>query len=334
MLYNIAIMIVRIASILLLISFFILNAAEAFWVWTPKSKGLVNPKYAVKDSPEQQYDWAMSFYKEGDYKRAAEEFIRLVEHYKNSELAPDAQYYTALSYQKAGKYYIAFQNYQKVIENYPFTERIDEIIKAEYEIGEVFFNKHSGALMGVELMTDVEKAIEIFIKIIENIPYSAYADNAQFMIGSCYKKLQQYNEAVEAFQKLTQEYPASDLVEKAKYEQAQCMYLVSLNADYDQEPTDEAIQEFKKYSSESLDNKLKIEVDQTIAILEQKKAESVFKSAEFYEKQKKYKSARIYYREILRKYPRTSYALLAKIRLEYADIILGGTEEEIKVEEN
>ncbi len=180
-------------------------------------------------------------------------------------------------------------------------------------------------------MTDVEKAIEIFIKIIENIPYSSYADNAQFMIGSCYKKLEQYNEAVEAFQKLTQEYPASDLTEKAKYEQAQCMYLASLKADYDQEPTDEAIQEFKKYSLKSLDKELKIEADQTIALLEEKKAASIFKSAEFYEKQKKYKSARIYYHEILEKYPETSYALLAKIRLEYIDIILGGTEGELKV---
>ena len=251
----------------------------------------------------------------------------MVKQYKNSELAPDAQYYAALSYQKAGKYYIAFQNYQKVIENYPFTERIDEIIKAEYEIGEVFFNKHSGALMGVELMTDVEKAIEIFIKIIENMPYSSYADNAQFMIGSCYKKLEQYNEAVEAFQKLTQEYPASDLAEKAKYEQAQCMYLLSLKADYDQEPTDEAIQEFKKYSLKSLDKELRIEADQTIALLKEKKAESIFKSAEFYEKQKKYKSARIYYHEILEKYPETSYALSAKIKLEYIDTILERTEE-------
>ncbi len=98
MLYNIAIMRVKRALPLLIISFFILNSAEAFWIWTPKSQKFVNPKYAVKDSPQQQYDWAMSFYKEGDYRRAAEEFIRLVKQYKNSELAPDAQYYASLSY--------------------------------------------------------------------------------------------------------------------------------------------------------------------------------------------------------------------------------------------
>ncbi|MCK4463352.1 MAG: hypothetical protein KAU58_03470, partial [Candidatus Omnitrophica bacterium] len=67
MLYNIAITIMRTKIILiLLIAFFsVLNSKEAlcFWVWTPKSQKFVNPKYAVKDSPQQQYDWAMSFYK-------------------------------------------------------------------------------------------------------------------------------------------------------------------------------------------------------------------------------------------------------------------------------
>lgn len=312
----------KIIYFIVLLMFSISCSTEAFWVWTPKSQKLVNPKYAVKDSPKQQFDWAISFYDEGDYARAAEEFLRLVSYYKNSELAPEAQYYAASSYKSAGKHYLAFQNYQKVIDNYPFTKRIDEIIKAQYEIGEIFFNKYSATLMGVELMTDIEKAIEIFNQVIDNMPYSDLADNAQFMIGSCYKRLQQYNEAVEAFQKLIHEYPTSDLIEEARYEVAQCTYLSSLKADYDQEPTDEAIEEFKRYSMKSMDKELREEADQTIALLKEKKAESLFKSAEFYERQKRYRSAALYYRQILTDYPETSYAVLAKIRLEYIDIIL------------
>ncbi|NQT21867.1 MAG: outer membrane protein assembly factor BamD [Candidatus Omnitrophica bacterium] len=308
--------------IILVYCFFFSVAAEAFWIWTPKSKKLVNPKYAVKDSPQQQYDWAMTFYKEGDYRRAAEEFLRMVSNYKNSDLAPDAQYYSAISYQKAGMPYKAFINFQAVIEKYPFTKRIAEIVKAEYELGEIFYHKHSGKLMGMELMTDVEKAIEIFKKIIENSPYSEYADNAQFMMGMCHKKLMQYNEAVESFQKLTQEYPTSDLVERANYEVAQCMYISSLKADYDQEITDDAMGEFKKYAVQTRDKGLRDEADQTIALLKERKAESLFNSAEFYEKRKKYKSARIYYNRILNNYPTTSFASLAKIRVEYISVIL------------
>lgn len=310
--------------ILLIAAFSILMSdfASAFWLWTPKTQKLINPKYAVKDSPERQNDWAMSFYKNGDYKRAAEEFARLVRSFPNSELAPDAQYYAALSYQKAGKYYIAFQNYQKVMSDYPFSKRIDEIIKAEYELGELFYDKETGEIMGIELMTDVEKALEIFSKIIENAPYSGYADDAQFMMGLCHKKLQQYNEAVAEFQKLIQEYPASGLMERARYEMAQCMYLASLKPEYDQEATEEAIDEFKKYSLESKDKNLRDEADRTIELLKEKKAENFYKIAEFYEGQKKYKSALIYYNVITIEYPNTSYAPLAKVKKEYIEIIL------------
>ena len=287
-----------------------------FWVYNPKSHSLVNPKYAVKDSPQEQFDWAMKFFDEGDFIRAAEEFIRLVDSYDDSKEAPDAQYFAALSYHRGGKPYIAFQNYEKVIQHYPFSERIEEIIKAEYELGEFFYNRSRPKLMGVELMADIEKGIEIFQAIIDNMPYSEYADNAQFMIGLSHKKVQQYNDAVETFQNLIQEYPKSTLVENAKYEMAQCLYLVSGQADYDQEPTDEALEEFKKYSLESEDTAFQKEAKHTIMELLEKKAKSLYLSADFYRKQRKYKSALIYLNEILDEYPDTSYVPLAKNRIE------------------
>ena len=315
--------------IALFLATFSLNA-WAFWVWTPKSNKLVNPKYTAKDSPKKQYDWAMSFYSNKDYKRAAEEFKRLVAAYPNAESAPDAQYYAGLSYQKAGKYYPAFVNYQKVVDDYPFTDRIAEIVKAQYEIGEIFFNKHSGTLLGVEIMTDVERSIEIFAKVIGNMPYSDIADNAQYMIGLSYKKIQQYVDAVKAFEKLVQEYPKSDLVERARYEIAQCLYLSSLKAQYDQESTDEAMEEFEKYAEKTDDAKLKEEAKETVSFLKEKKAESLFNSAEFYEKRKKYRSAIIYYRKILETYPHTSYAPVAEARREYLEMILKDKEERKK----
>lgn len=313
--------------VIILILLVIPNLANAFWIWTPKSKKFINPKYAVKDTPDEQYHWAMSFFEKEDYKRAAGEFVRLVQYYKNSELAPDAQYYAALSYQRAGKRYIAFQNYQKVIKDYPFSKRIDDIIKAEYELGQFFFKRSKATLMGMELMADVERGIEVFSAIIENTPYSTYADDAQYMIGLSYKKIMQYNDAVVAFQKLVQEYPTSDLLEKAKYEVAQCMYLESKKPDYDQETTDEAIEEFRKIAK-GQDKKLQEQAEHTIHRLREKKAESIFKTADFYEKRKKYRSAYIYYNEIVDKYGDTYCVPVVKERLKYLKVLLEGEDNE------
>ena len=55
-----------------------------YWVWTPKTGKWVNPKYAVKDTPKEQMEWAMWFYESGEYKRAISELEKLIENYPNS----------------------------------------------------------------------------------------------------------------------------------------------------------------------------------------------------------------------------------------------------------
>ena len=291
--------------------------ASAFWVWTPKSEKFVNPKHAAKDSPKKQFKWAMKLFAQKKYKRAAEEFERLVKNFKDSALAPEAQYYAGMSYEKAGKYYPAFNAYQKAMEVYPFTKRIDEIIEREFSLGKMFYTRNSGKLMGVELMTDLERAVEVFDRVRKNAPFGKYAAPAQLMIGKCHKKGQMYNDAVEAFQKVVDEYPEHKSVEEAKYEVAQCTYLASLKSDYDQEMTDEAIREFKYFAGDgSKWSELKKSARSTLTLLEEKKAESVFKIAKFYQRQKRYTSAAVYYREVLEKYPHSSMRISAAKNLE------------------
>lgn len=291
------------------------SAHVAFWIWTPKTKKFVNPKYAAKDTPGKQFKWAMQFFEEKDYKRAAEEFTRLVTHFKDSDLAPEAQYYAGRSYEEQDKFYPAFSAYQKTIDTYPFTERIDEIIEKEYNLGNELYKKHGGILMGKEIITDLERAVEIFRAVKKNAPFGEYADQAQFMIGECYKKSGLYDEAKGVFQKLIDEYPHSALVDKTQYEVAQCTYLASLKPDYDQELTDEAIKEFKKIAKDKEDSLTLKKAKDAVFLLENKKAQSLFDTAKFYEKQKRYKSAGIYYRELLNKYSRSPFCKPARERL-------------------
>ena len=290
--------------------------ATAFWIWTPKSKKLVNPKYAAKDSPQEQYRWAMTLFEEKDYKRAAEEFSRLTEHFSDSTLAPEAQYYAGRSYETLGKPYPAFLAYQKVIDVYPFTKRIDEIIEREFNLGKRIYKIHSGKLMGKELMTDMDRAVEVFRKVKENAPFGEYADMAQYMVGECYKKSEFYDDAVREYQALIDEYPRSALLDKAQYEVAQCTFLASLKPDYDQKLTDQAIKEFKKLADDRDEYSISEQAREAISMLEDRKAESIYKTAQFYEKQKRYKAAAIYYNEIMSKYPRSSFKEPALKRLE------------------
>ena len=280
----------------------------AYWIWTPKTGKFVNPKYAVKDTPDAQLDWAMGFYEAGENKRAISEFEKLIEHYPNSVNAPSAQYYIGRANEELEDYYAAFLAYQKTIEKYPYSERVDEIIERQYKIGGMFLEGQKAKIMGMKILPATDKSVEILTQVVENAPYGKYADMAQYKLGEAYKKQEFYEEAVLAFQKVIDDYPNSPLVEDAKYQIALCTYHVSRDPYYDQEFTDRAIEEYKNIIDKTEDEQLTREAEETLIRLREKKAKSAFETARFYERTGHYKSAIIYYEEIVRKYGDTSIA--------------------------
>ena len=292
------------------------NTAWAYWVWTPGTKKFINPKNAVKDSPKEQFDWAMTFYNTKDYQRAAAEFDKLTKQYEYSEYASKAQYYAGLCYENMNKFYIAFQNYQKAIDNFPHIENMDEIVAREFNIANMFAVKESPKVLGTDILTSLDRSIEIYKKVVDNAPYGRLADEAQYNMGVAMKKAERYDEAIQTFQKILDDYPTSAFVDKAKFEVADCAYKASLKPAYDVEPTARAIKAFEDFSHENRDRSLSKEADKTIQRLKDRAAEKSLLTAQFYEKQGRYQAAIIYYKDVIETYPESSFVKLALSKIE------------------
>jgi len=292
------------------------STASAYWIWTPETKKFVNPKYAVKDSPKEQFDWAMSFYNAKDFQRAAAEFEKLVKHYEYSEYASDAQYYIGLSYENMAKFYTAFQNYQKAVDNFPHIENLDEIIAREFNIANFYATKDSPKVLGMDIMTALDRAIEIYKKVVDNAPYGKLADEAQFKMGEALKKAERYDEAIQAFQKVVDDYANSKFADKSRYEVAYCAYKASLKPAYDIESTDKAIKAFQEFSEANRDRDLSKEADKTVQRLKDRAAEKSLSTARFYESQKHYPAAVIYYQDVIDRFPDSSFVAEAKAKVE------------------
>ena len=294
----------------------VVNTAEAYWIWTPETKKFVNPKYAVKDSPKEQFDWAMSFYNGKDFQRAAAEFGKLAKQYEFSEYASKAQYHVGLCYENMQKYYIAFENYQKTIDNFPQIANTDEILAREYNIGNIYLNKPSPKVLKTDIMAPLDRAVEIFKKVVSNAPYGKYAEDAQFKLGQALKKSERYEDAVEAFHRLAEDYPNSKFIAQAMFEEADCAYKASLMPAYDAASTDNAIKTFEKFVSKNKDAELSKEADKTMKRLKDNVAEKSFRTAEFYESQGKKDAAIIYYQDVIDSYPNSFFASRAKAKIE------------------
>lgn len=302
------------------ISVFIMTESGlCYWIWTPQTKKWVNPKYAPKDTPKEQLLYATDFYEAKDYKKALAEFKKIIKYYKRSEAASEAQYYIGRCYENLDNPYGAFEAYQNVIDNYPFTNRVDEIIKRQFDIGEKLYKGEKTKFLGVSLKAVPEQIIEVYKKVVSNAPYSKYAPQAQFRTGELYKKLEFYEEAREAFQKIVEDYADSDVADEAKFQVALCASFASGKSGYDQQLTAQAVEEFEEFAREHPDSELVKKAQEEKRHLVNKRANSYFKIARFYERIGRYNSAYIYYNKILEEFRDSSVAPTALERLKVVE---------------
>ncbi|MBM3249612.1 MAG: tetratricopeptide repeat protein [Candidatus Omnitrophica bacterium] len=288
---------------------------HAYWIWTPKTGKWVNPKTLPKPTPKEQFEYAMSFYNIKKFKEARIEFKKLLKAYPKSFEASESQYYLGRVEEEQGNIYEAYLAYQMLIDKYPFSERIQEVNEREYKIAERFMAGEKRKAMGVALPVE-NPAIEIFTRVVENSTYGPLAPKAQYKLGLLLKSLMRYYEAEEAFNKLLANYPDSEWAEAAKFQLAESRAAESRGPEYDQGATTEAKQKFEDFIKSHPDAALSREAQKNIQQLRVKEAASNYNIGRFYEKQKAYEAAKIYYDEVLNSLPDSDWAKKASDRLE------------------
>ena len=289
----------------------------AFWVWTPETNKWENPKYAVKDTPSEQLQYALTFYQSQEYKEAISEFRKLINHYPRAREAADAQYYIGSSWEQMDNPQEAFKNYPEVIDKYPFSERSAEIVQKQYDIAvKLLEGRGKRGLLAQTFSNTDYPAVDMFKAVIKNAPYGKLAAPARYKIGLYFLENAMYQEARDEFEKVMNDYPESEWAKAAKYQIAVSDSKRSTDAPYDQKITQAAVKEFKEFVEHYPDAELSSQAKDQIQGLRDKEAESNFHIAQFYEKNKKYDSARIYYQMVVDEFQNSRWTAQAlnKIR--------------------
>jgi outer membrane protein assembly factor BamD len=271
---------------------------------------------AVKNTPKAQLNHALEFYHAKKYPEAMAEFKKLIRNYPRAKEAPEAQYYIGQSWEELGKPFEAFKAYQVVIDKYPFSERAGEIVEIQYEIGNALLEGRGRRSKWIEVAIGMDdRTIEVFRAVIKNAPYGNYAPVAQYKIGLYLKEKGLFQEARDEFEKTINDYPKSEWAKAAKFQIAMADSQRSSGASREQKVTSIALDEFKEFVASHPDSELSPQAKSQIAQLRNKEAENNFLIAQFYEKQKNFKSARVYYKDIIDKYADTQWAVKALKRL-------------------
>lgn len=254
----------------------------------------------------------------GDVSTALKAARRTVKVWPLSDYSPQAQYLIGRCYEAKKRDEKAFAAYQQVIEKYPKIESYQEILQRQFEIASRFLAGQWFKLFGyIPFFPSMEKTADMYAKIIKNGPYSDIAPQAQMNIGAAREKQSQYPLAVKAYERAADRYhDRKDVAADAIYKAGLAYNKQAKTSEYDQSVAGRAIATFTDFMALFPGDARVKEAQQIITSLKSEQARGSFKTAKFYEKNKHWDGALIYYNEVLLKDPESQLASAARERID------------------
>ena len=250
------------------------------------------------------FQQGVTAYETGDYSGALKLFRKMQEDFPRSQRAVRGWEYIALCENKLGDPYAAFEAYQEIWDNHKEFSKMQVITRNQMRIGNHY--------MEYKRYSVAEK---IFSKILENAPYSEAAPAAQYSLGMAQYNLKKYGPARESFEAVCQNFPTSQLVDDSAFMLGIVDSAAAVAADYDQTSTDRAIASFRNYIREFPTAEHVGDAQQHIRALRDRKAQSLYDQAYYYDYSGHAKSAIMHYELLVSEYPDTDCADKAKMRL-------------------
>ena len=283
----------------------------AYWEWTPQTKRWINPKLAVRETPEAQYAWAEEYVAKKDYSVAIRKLEQLTEVFPDSDYAAKARYRIGEIYQLAGEKEKAFRSYQKVIDNYPGSDLVTESVSKQFIIGEQLTNKKQGGWFSF-LRSD---PADLLTKTVTAAPYAAEAEKALYDLGNYHFRKGNFPEAINTFDRLVQNYPESQYGPAAELKAAEASFKLCRkqknNEDLLLNTSGRLAAFLARYPADKDREKAQRLYGQTRELL----AGKVMEVAQFYEKNKNQQAAKVYLEKVVNEYPETAVAEKAKEKL-------------------
>ena len=256
-----------------------------------------------------------------DYSLALKAANRTVKVWPLSDYAPQAQYIVGRCYEEKGSDEKAFAAYQKLLEKYPKAINYEDVLTRQYEIANRFLAGQWFRLWGViPFFPSMDKTAGLYEKIVKNGPYSEIAPQAQMRIGEAREKQDDYAAAVKAYELAADRYnDRPKIASEALFKQGIAYDQQAATAEYDQNTAAQAIATFVDFITLFPNDSRVPQAQKMITDLKNEQARGNFEIAKYYEKEKKWIGAKIYYNEVvnlLLNEPNSPYAVKAREKLD------------------
>jgi outer membrane protein assembly factor BamD len=282
-----------------------------------KAKFVAPGEEQVSETALELYTTAQSAEKEGNLKRAIRAYADIVRHHPKDALAPSALYRGAQLQEQQHNYFAAADSYRLLVERYAGSPHFDEAIEAQFRIGEMYLAGKKKKILGVVAYgNSLDRAVTIFANIVRTAPYGKYTARAQFNIGLAREKQNVPEMAIEAYQAVVNKFPNEPVAVDAQYQVGYIWLMAARKGTTDAAATTNAKTAFQDFLLHYPHSEKAAQARANLDLLEHKATTSSYEVAKFYDKQKYYRAAVIYYNEVIRQQPGSTESNLAKKRID------------------
>jgi outer membrane protein assembly factor BamD len=304
---------------------FLGTLADAGLIFKPgeKSKYVAPGEEEISGTAEHLFHTAQEAEQNGNLKRAIRAYKTIVNRYPKDALAPGAGFRTAELMEKTHSYLSAAEAYRFIVEKYPSSPHFNDAIEAQFRIGEMYLNGQKVKFLGISIANSLDHAVEIFAAVIRTAPYGKYTARAQFDIGRAREKEGANDAAVQAYQAVIEKFPNSPVASDAQYQLGYIWFTAARAGTKDLAAADKARTAFQDFLFRFPNSEKAAQARANLLLLDHKQTSSALDIAKYYDKQKYYRAAVIYYNEVIRQQPGSSESERARRRLDELKAKLG-----------
>ena len=309
---------IRTLLILVVAVFVFSESVAAAIVFKPgKKPDFVMPgEEEISGNAAELFQIAQSAERDGNIKRAIKAYKSLVKRHPKDALAPGALYRAAQLNEQEGEYLRAAESYVQLVERYPTSPHFDEAIEAQFRIGEMYLAGKKKRVLGIPFGSSMDNAVTIFAAIVRSAPYGKYTARAQFDIGLAREKQGASEAAIQAYQAVVDKFPNEPIAADAQYQIGYIWFKAARTGTKDAAAITNARTAFQDFLFRYPTSEKAGQARANLELIEHRQTTSSYEVAKFYDKQKYYRAAVIYYNEVIRQQPGSTESDRAKKRID------------------
>src|SRR5881392_410675 len=305
--------------LLLIVSLFVLpEPGRGSIIFRPGQKAEYVPpgEEPMSGNAAELYQIGQTAENENNPKRAIGAYKALVKRHPKDALASTALYRAAQLQEQTRQYTPAANSYLQLVERYPSSAHFDEAIEGQFRAGEIYLNGKKLKVLGIPVASALDRAVTIFADVVRTAPYGKYTARAQFDIGLAREKQGANDAALQAYQAVVDKFPNEPIAVDAQYQIGYIWFTAAQLGTKDAAAAVNAKTAFEDFLFHYPKSEKAAQARANLEILEHKQTANSYKVAKFYDKQKYYRAAVIYYNEVIRQQPGSQESNEAKKRID------------------